>query len=297
MASKKQEEIVAVAAGAEDHSQQNDQDAVAAGQLESVRETRKRKSGTVGKKAKKRKLDQLLAWGIGEVGDHEDEGGMKDSNDIQSWLRKKESDVEGSKRLKQMELKFAKRFDKSYEKGGVEEKEKGVPFQDDTTNAKANDNGDTKKKRMTLKQLAAKNTKMTDWIRRQDNIGEIKEKERVDDEEDWPEMDQPEDIIRKETAKAKSMAFKIGHMCRGIVEELVDGVSSNSAAGMILESVLRRSWWRIRLTEVWRLLEDDRNLQKAILKKIERQEKDEDYLLEVVEKEEKLERRKDARER
>ena len=60
-----------------------------------------------------------------------------------------------------MELKFAKRFDKSYEKGGVEEKEKGVPFQDDTTNAKANDNGDTKKKRMTLKQLAAKNTKMT----------------------------------------------------------------------------------------------------------------------------------------
>ena len=196
-----------------------------------------------------------------------------------------------------MELKFAKRFDKSYEKGGVEEKEKGVPFQDDTTNAKANDNGDTKKKRMTLKQLAAKNTKMTDWIRRQDNIGELKEKERVDDEEDWPEMDQPEDIIRKETAKAKSMAFKIGHMCRGIVEELVDGVSSNSAAGMILESVLRRSWWRIRLTEVRRLLEDDRNLQKAILKKIERHEKDDDYLLEVVEKEDRLERKKVARER
>ena len=149
-----------------------------------------------------------------------------------------------------MELKFAKRFDKSDGKGGVEEKEKGVPCQEDTINAKAHENGDTKKKKMTLKQLAAKNTKMMDY-RRQDNIGEIKEKERVDDEEDWPEMDQPEDIIRKEkeTAKAKSMAFKIGHMCRGMVEEIVDGVSSNSAAGMILESVLRRSWWRIRLTE------------------------------------------------
>ena len=88
-ARKKQEEMVDVAAGAEEHDLQKDQDAVAAGQLDTVREARKRKSGAGGRKSKKRKLDPLQDWGVGEFADGGDgEYGevMEESNDIQCWL-------------------------------------------------------------------------------------------------------------------------------------------------------------------------------------------------------------------
>ena len=223
-----------------------------------------------------------------------------------------ENVASGSKRLRQMELNFARCLVETVghvrsdgkEKEGEEEMnieviDALVDSQEDARVAKIQESSNTKrKKRITLKQVAAKNTKMTDWLKRKDSIDsqEMLEKENVaDDEEDWPEMDQPEDIVRKEIAKAKSRACRIGHMCRGMVNEIVDGVIPNSAVGKILESVMSRSWWRLRIEGVWRLIEDDKTLQKAIFKKMERQEKEKDCLLKAVEKEERLERRSAAR--
>ena len=55
--------------------------------------------------------------------------------------------------------------------------------------------------------------------------------------------------------------------------------------------VLDQSVWRIRILEVWSLLEEDKSLQAVVLKKIQRQEKEKREEIEAMAREERLGRR------
>ena len=92
------------------------------------------------------------------------------------------------------------------------------------------------------------------------------------DEDDWPEMDTPETIVRKEVAKEKSMRCKVKFMCGGVLEEVIGLVQARSEATKIMNKIIDRSYWRIKISEAWRMLENDRELQCIIVKKIKRQE-------------------------
>ena len=109
------------------------------------------------------------------------------------------SDHEKNKKLKQMELSFARILDPA----GQEE----VPKNDtDKPITKADIGGEkpTKKRRQTLKQLAASNVKLTSWVktRKTEKVNKKQEECEVDDD-DWPEVEDPAVIIRKEIAKEK----------------------------------------------------------------------------------------------
>ena len=54
--------------------------------------------------------------------------------------------------------------------------------------------------------------------------------------------------------------------------DVVNSVVARSDVNRILEEVMNKCTWISSLREVWRLLQDDRPLQEAILKKIARQE-------------------------
>ena len=98
-------------------------------------------------------------------------------------------------------------------------------------------------------------------------ISEKYEHEKIDDT-DWPELEDPDRIMRKELAKEKSRRSKVFFMCRGIVEEIANSIGAKSEASKIVDMILNRSVLRIRKSEVWSLLEDDNDLQTVILKKI-----------------------------
>ena len=69
-------------------------------------------------------------------------------------------------------------------------------------------------------------------------------------------------------AKEKSRRSTVFFMCRGIVEGIANSIGANSEASKMVDMILDRSVWRIRISEVWSLLEDDNDLQTVILKKI-----------------------------
>ena len=64
-----------------------------------------------------------------------------------------------------------------------------------------------------------------------------------------------------------------------------------------MNRIVDRSFWRIKISEAWRMLEDDQELQSIILKKIRRQENDLATAIEDMEKQDRLERRKEAKTR
>lgn len=70
-----------------------------------------------------------------------------------------------------------------------------------------------------------------------------------------------------------SRVAKIEFVCRQILGEVIGGTMATSAVGKVLDLVMQRSFWRIQVAEIWRRLEDDKELQDAIVKKVQRQEK------------------------
>ena len=104
-------------------------------------------------------------------------------------------------------------------------------------------------------------------------------------------MEDPTSVIRKEIAKEKSRKSKIFFVCRSIIKEITERVEARSEANRIVDMVIERSVWRIRIAEVWKLLEDDIHLQAVIQKKILRQERDVRETMEAIEKDDRLERR------
>ena len=56
--------------------------------------------------------------------------------------------------------------------------------------------------------------------------------------------------------------------------ELVDGVEGVSVAKQMVNVVMERAWWSMRLREVWLPLEADVNLMRAVQAKIMKVDKD-----------------------
>ena len=78
---------------------------------------------------------------------------------------------------------------------------------------------------------------------------------------------------------------------RSLLGDLVAGVSARAAVNGILDVVMERCIWRVKIKKVWGLLEHSQELQEVVRRKMWRQEKEMVDLVESVEKEERLERK------
>ena len=110
---------------------------------------------------------------------------------------------------------------------------------------------------------------MTAWLRPKtmQEVARIEEDKRVElMEVDAPEMVDTDTIIRKEQAKMKQVQWMMKHDISTIMKELVDGVVARSAVDKVIEEVIYRSQWRVRINQVWRMLEDDCPLQEVVKK-------------------------------
>ena len=279
------------------------------GQSETDRMRKKRKVTEEGRKAKKRKLDPLVDWGVGDM---EDAKVNEESREIRRWLGlevevniEPENDVEISCRkyhehgkLKQMELNFARILDNDsedyIEKVSSDDKEGDDIVEPNKTSKAIKGDKPTKKRRQTLKQLASSNLKVTSWMKPSKTPKIRKTEEMEIDDADWPEVEEPATVMRREVAKEKSRKSKVMFLCRNVVESVVDQINARSVVSRMLEQVMDRSVWRIRIGEVWRLLEEDKELQSVILKKVRRQERE---VTEAVERSDRLERKLVAKDR
>ena len=97
--------------------------------------------------------------------------------------------------------------------------------------------------------------------------------------------------MKGERAKEKQSQCLIRVITRSLLGDLVAGVSARAAVDGILDVVMERCIWRLRINEVWGLLEHSQELQEVVRKKMWRQEKEMVDLVESVEKEERLERK------
>ena len=146
------------------------------GQREADRMSKKRKGNEEGRRHKKRKLDPILDWGVGD-GQEDDE---KEDRSIKEWLgidpiRGKEQEVtlmvlpvhvgkeRNTKRWKQMKWSFAKSMEKDEdtETGGERSRE----YEDNTRQTTKSSKVSPRRRRHTMKQLAEKNTKITSWVK------------------------------------------------------------------------------------------------------------------------------------
>ena len=147
----------------------------------------------------------------------------------------------------------------------------------------------TKKRRQTLKQLAASNLKLTSWMKPSKETSKSRKTEEMEiDDADWPEVEEPAAVMRRERAKEKSRKAKVWFLCRNVVESVVDQLTARSVVNRMLDRVIDRSVWRLRIGEVWKLVEEDKELQSVILKKVRRQERE---VTEAVERSDRLERK------
>ena len=150
-----------------------------------------------------------------------------------------------------------------------------------------------------MKQLAASNGKLTGWVKngRTDNENKKSEECEIDDD-DWPEVEDPAVIIRKEMAKEKSRKSKIHFMCKTLIlEEVMNHVQARAEANKVVERIIERSVWRLRINGVWKLLKDDDELQAVVIKKIRRQQIVLVETIEAMERSDRLEKRVEAKEK
>ena len=69
---------------------------------------------------------------------------------------------------------------------------------------------------------------------------------------------------RQEEARVKKMQWRTRFEVNTIVNELVNNVLARSAVERVLEEVVARSAWRVKLNRVWSMLVDDQPLQEAM---------------------------------
>ena len=110
-------------------------------------------------------------------------------------------------------------------------------------------------------------------------------------------MDTLEILVRREVAKENSLRCKIKFIYESLTEEVIGREQARSEANKIMNRIVDRSYWRIKISEAWRMLEQDQELQSIIVKKIRRQEIDGAEAVEDMEKQDRLERRKEAKTR
>jgi hypothetical protein len=77
---------------------------------------------------------------------------------------------------------------------------------------------------------------------------------------------------RQETAQKKSDQWIAKNICTCLVQELEDEVVARSVSGKLLEVVLTKAWYEIKLKKTWNWLEGDKELQKSVMMMIQREE-------------------------
>ena len=142
-----------------------------------------------------------------------------------------------------------------------------------------------KKKRMTtLKGLAKKNAKATDWISKKlDMSAEVAhEKNLVEmrDDEIVMEADQanPEMIERMAKRDRQQEAWRCRRMIKEMVHNLIESVPALSSTMNVLDVVLETALLRVKVNAAWRILEDDRRVQRIMTWRMDIQKQDEQLL-------------------
>ena len=246
---------------------------------------------------KRRKLEPLVNWGSGGEGEDEERirdwllGSTEMDNDVEKDgpVRPLLDIAEPSRKLRQLEISFGRCLETDVSAGlhgdvdeedgrcvRQEDKEHGGEVVAVTEPRMTPVAPQVKKRKKTLKRLAAENKKMTPWLkpkRKETQAAEDPERERVELMElDAPELEDTGLLERLEEAKMKKSKWRTNFDIGVMVKELVESVVSRSVVGKLLEEVVTRSAWRTQINQVWRLLEYDQPLQDIIRKKMERQE-------------------------
>ena len=140
-----------------------------------------------------------------------------------------------------------------------------------------------------MKKLAKENMKVTEWLqskKREQEPEEIKIVETM--EVDAPDLVDTDTIERKEAARARKIKWKNRFDVSNIVKELVESVMARAAVERVLEEVISRSTWRIKINKVWSMLEDDPLLQEVVKTKMRRQEQELQLLVAEMAREDRL---------
>ena len=149
-------------------------------------------------------------------------------------------------------------------------------------------------KKMKLELIAAKSRKLTGWLKKKDASASV---DVVDMEwMDVPEGQDPVTIERLEEAKKKKELWRRKNMAKEIILELVRRVEAESGARWVLNKVVEMAWWTTRCGQAWSVLENDKQLQKEIMRRIMKQEEEEILKKKEYMKSKRLERKRIAEE-
>ena len=267
-----------------DETEEGHQEAVAAGQEEVKRTQMKRKVSHETRASKRQRLETLVDWGEGEERENLEmegiqrwlglSGGVQQREDWNGWSPETCVNV---KKTKQLELGFTRKRDDMETGGEMENTFADEPLV--TTK---------RRRRMTLKQIAVTNKKITSWIKEPENKVKKNENDSHESIDDGPALDEPEDIIQREIAREKSRMWRVKYSCKQIVNALVENVMARSLADYVMAVVVNRAFLRIKISMAWGMLENDNELQDIMKKKMFRQERDTEILLNMMEKDDRL---------
>ena len=259
----------------------------------------KRKAESNTRPAKRKKLDTLENWGT--------EGSLEDDG-IRKWLigdENRKEEVTGRMmnqsiqvhrktiRMKQLEVSF----------GGilVNRELDNVP---EGWNAEVPDA--QKKRRMTKKQLAKTNQKMTMFLKAPISLLETTmmndatlERKRIVaiKDRDWGNRRMVTSLLRDILGEVPGLVE-----AKGIVESVLDvawtRVGSREMAGkeatMVMEYVLEKAWWKYMVEDIWKMLVDNKELQRIMTWRMTNQRQDENMLGRFLDRQERLQRREEA---
>ena len=219
--------------------------------------------------------------------------GTARENDVDSTQEETLDLRKPSKKMRQLELEFVKILTPDVQQEDIQESVEIDSLAETVVIEKEpagkRDQPAAPKRRKTLKKLAKENAKMTTWLKPVQMVVEPKEVIYMESiERDSPEVEDPARIMRREAAKLKQKEWVIKKMARELVSEMVDGIPARSVVDKVLANVMTMSTWRISMNSVWKLLEDDLELQEVVKKKMLRQEQEVAGALEAMEKEDRL---------
>ena len=253
--------------------------------LESKRKTQENNGKK--EKSKRRKLDPLVDWGAKKEGNkvrpdvrnwlHESSGSILQEESCQ-WPTTSAMPQINNIQFKQLEIEFNWSIGKDQSKMKTKKPEISIQQEEPAiASFKKIKTGKLSKKE--ANQIASKNRKMTDWIRKGNRVVEeaevVKEKYIEEHESMLMEIgecqeltDTEKKIIRIREAEVKQLRWQNRRWISSLVEELAQEVEGRSVAGNLVAELINVSTIIGKTNQIWNELLADNVLLNNISNKI-----------------------------
>ena len=288
----------------------------------------KRKAEDYNKPAKRKKMEKLMDWGA--------EGSLEEEdNGIRKWLLG-EDKPEGpppepgsavrekakSVRMKQLEIDFSSTLNNSKSVENVPEGwNPGKKYDNVSEGWKRREQAENKvtvKKRMTIKQLAKVNKKMTNYFTAnpisvdvEDNTEEFEiDFDKVDERKlerlqlveqekrAWANSRMITELLRdmiKEVPARVEIKDVMDNVMKAAWSRITRRLEAKETAAMMIETIIDQAWWRFKVEDIWKRIEMDGELKRVIMWRLENLNLENKLLVRAQEKKERLLRKEEAR--